>query len=427
MLLFVMMFMFISMAVSFSIARTVYSGLMSHRLLNESKQAHFAAESMTEDVAYRRIVDLTVDDVESNTLFGVDVIATTTEDLVSFLWTIDAEADRNNVERQSQIVLAIGDGSSFNFGLQSGTGGITLENNTEIVGNVFSNGAVVGDKTGGGAYVKGDVISAGPSGWVEEVHATGSVWSNTIHDIEVDVDAYYDTEDAASVVTGTRYTPWPDQATATFPISDETIQSWEDNITASGTIYSATSTECSGGTFTVSSDTSLGDVRIDCDFEIDTPNVTLTLTGPVWVQGDIRLAKSTIRASSSVGARSVQMIADNNSNRSTSSRVVLNNTVEFYGSGEPKSYVLLLSMNDDAENSLPEIAIDLNQKALYDVLVYAPHGLIEIGGNFSIKEVTAYQMLIKNGGSVIYESGLVNMLFTSGPGGGFTLYDWSEI
>ena len=42
-------------------------------------------------------------------------------------------------------------------------------------------------------------------------------------------------------------------------------------------------------------------------------------------------------------------------------------------------------------------------------------------------KVTKLTIHLGNNADVIYESGLVNLLFTSGPGGGFTIGSWQEI
>lgn len=427
-LIFVILFMFISVALSFVIGRGVLGALYEYSLLSRSKQAYYAAEALVEDVAYRNIEALNVGSVEANTLFGVAVVATTTIDSVNGLWTISSVGDDNNAVRHSEAILAEGTGASFNFGLQSGNGGILLTNSAQVVGNVFSNGDIIGDKTGSGAYIRGDVISAGPTGYIEEVHATGSVWAHEIHDIVADGDAHYTLESAASVVFGTRYTPSLDQATATMPIPDSTIAEWQNDITASGTIITSTSTQCLSGTYTIDTDTTLGNVRIDCNVIVSKNSTELTLDGPIWIVGNLNLDQGpTIRADSSLGSKAVQIIVDNPLNRATSSKISVNQSTDFFGTGVPKSYVMLLSMNEDAENGGSGKAIDLNQSANGDVLVYASHGRVSLGNNISLKEVTAYQIDIGNGAEVIYESGLVNLLFTSGPGGGFTISDWGEI
>lgn len=424
-MLFIIFFMFAATALSFIFSRSVFSAVYQQNLLDRSKQAYYSAEALVEDVSYREVNALGPDAVETNTLFGVPVVSTTTIDTVDGLWNIAAEGVYNRVYRKVQGVLAEGSGASFNFGLQSGTGGIQMQNSSEVVGNVFSNGPIVG---GGSSLVRGDAISAGSAGLAQGIHATGTVRAHFIDAIEVDGDAYYDTEIGASVIFGTRYFPEPDQATASMPISDEVIELWESNIQNNGgTIIASTDPECAGGTYVIDFDTTIGNLKVECNLEFDKNTTVVDLTGPVWAVGDVTFKGATVRADASVGSRSVPIIAHNPTSTATSSKVSVVNSSNFYGSGVPKSYILVVAMNDDGENGGSEVAFDIGNSAQGDLLVYAPHGIVSMTNNIDLKEVTGWRIDMGNNTTVIYESGLVNQLFTSGPGGGFTISDWGEI
>lgn len=428
-LLFVLFFTFASLALASFVSGAVYNAMVQYQQLAATKQSWYASESLGEDMAYRLMNGLNYDLIEENNFYGADATTTTSIDFVSNDFVVTTDSEYYDAARTSEIRLTIGTGVAFNFGLQSGNGGIHMDNNSGVQGNVFSNGAVTG---AGSADVKGDVISAGATGYSGGFYATGTVYAHTIEDMEIDGDAHYvtyigDPDDVA----GTHYSGAADQATATMPISDETIDTWKTNIETYGTIITAADAECASGTpgvYYIDSDTTLGDTKIECDLEVSKNGTTLTLTGPLWIEGNVLFDQGpTITIDPSIGMRSVQMIADNPADRTTSSQITLNNSTDFSGSGNPKSYVMLLSMNNDAEMGGGNYAIDLAQSANGDVLVYASHGLVSMGNNISLKEVTGYQIDISNGSEVIYESGLVNMLFTSGPGGGFELTGWEEI
>lgn len=431
-MVFIIFFMFIGIAVSFAVSRSVFGAAAEYSLLERSKQANYSAEALAEDIGYRNIdPDRVVNTTENNTFFNVAVSATTTDDTVNGLLLIAAEGIYNNVYRGTELVLVEGSGASFNFGVQTGNGGILMENGSSVLGNVFSNGSVVGNKAGAGAKVYGDVISAGPYGWVEEIHATGTIRSNTIHDVWAEGDAYYVTEDAASVVDGTRYFPAADQATATMPIPDSVIESWENNLTASGTIITSTSTECTAGptpgSYTISSDDTIGDLKIECNLIISGSGTDIVLTGPVWVLGNVTINQiGTISAHADLGAKSVQIIADNPANRSTSSKFIVAKA-DFQGSGNPLSNVTLFSQNTDAEDGGSEIAIKLTNTITGELSLYSAHGAIELANQQTFEAITAYQVYLKTGADVVYDTGLKNELFSSGPGGGYTVTDWYEI
>ena len=51
------------------------------------------------------------------------------------------------------------------------------------------------------------------------------------------------------------------------------------------------------------------------------------------------------------------------------------------------------------------------------MVAYAAHGLIPITNSVSLKEATAYRITLANTANVIYDTGLPNAEFESGPGG----------
>ena len=61
------------------------------------------------------------------------------------------------------------------------------------------------------------------------------------------------------------------------------------------------------------------------------------------------------------------------------------------------------------------------------LLVYAGHGEINLKNDINLKEVTGYKITIQNNAQVVYESGLANLLFSSGPSGGYFVDSWKEV
>ena len=265
--------------------------------------------------------------------------------------------------------------------------------------------------------MRGDVISAGPNGLVSGIHATSSVYAHTITNSTIDKDAYYQTISGSSVV-GVSYPSSPDQATSTLPIDDALVTDLENEAAAGGTI----SSPCP---YIISSDTTIGPKKINCDLEIN--DDTVTLTGPIWVNGNIDIKNTAIiRASSSLGSQSVAMIADKATNRTTSSKVSLQNSATFYGSGTAGSYIMLLSQNNSAELGGSEKAIDVKNSVSGALLVYAGHGEVTLENNVNLKEVSAYKLRLKNSATVVYETGVASPLFSGGPSAGWNVEVWSE-
>ena len=86
----------------------------------------------------------------------------------------------------------------------------------------------------------------------------------------------------------------------------------------------------------------------------------------------------------------------------------------------------MISQNNSAELGGSESAISMDNSASGSVILYAGHGLIDIQNSATLKEVTGYKIKAKNSANIVYNTGLANTLFTSGPGGGYEILNWKE-
>lgn len=427
MLIFVLFFTFASTVMMVGLNQSIFTDTSDFNQLLRSKQAYLASESIVEDVAYRTMTDQTVNSTEALTIGGVTAYATSTYNVALDQYEIIGSAAWLSVTRKAEAILTVAAGSSFNYGLQAGNGGITLANNSDIVGNVYSNGPVTG---AGSAEVAGDIVSAGPAGIVNTITATGSIYANTINRINAGKNAYYNVQmgtNAQNPVAGIRYTPVTNQPIVNFPISTTTIQEWKDSIT---TTITAADPLCSSGTYTINTNITIGYLKVECNLEIRKvgPSTTVTLNGPIWVQGNLTISNGpTLQVSSSLGRKSVQFIVDKPSNRTTSSKISITQSTQFNGSGDSRSFIMLMSLNESAYLGGTEVAINAANSANGKVLVYADRGLIDIGNGISLKEVTGYKINVAQNANVIYESGLSNLLFATGPGGSYALEDWRQV
>lgn len=453
MLLFVIFFMVATVAMITVFSRLTTADAVARSTQQQAVQTALAADAGAEDVAHRNIVGLAVTGNESLTINGVTSVIETIVDGAADVYTITATSSARYSQTVSELVLQVGNGTSFNFGVQSGTGGFRMANNTSVQGNVFSNGQIIGQ---GSAIIKGDVISAGPGGLIEgDLTATGTararviretsnnslqiegdVYAYTLDGGEVDGDAYIYERIGSAVVHGNEFAHEPEEDPVDLPMPDATIEKMKQEVVDYGTVIASTDSRCDPGVtdeYYIDTDITLEWVKIECDLRVKKQGsaTVLTLGGTVWVEGDVVFEGGpTIEAANSVGARTTPIIADNPSDRITSSRISVENGTTFSGSGDPKSYIMLISQNEDAEvGSGPtyEDAIFLGQSAAGDLLVYAGHGEVVLGNSVSLKEVTGYLIELNNGAEVIYKSGLVNTLFTSGPGGGFTIGSWTSL
>ena len=408
----VLFFMFISMIIISGTQTISYKEVKSSKDFGASKKSFFTAESGVEDMAYRIIKGKQYNTTEILSLGGY--FSTTTVASIGGFREITATGTASKMIRKSKIKLKNNSGVSFHYGVQVGEGGIIMENSAQVIGNVFSNGPIVGLNSN---IVKGDIISAGPSGSVNGSHATGTAYAHSITNSNIDKDAYYKTI-SNTIVDGIKYPNSLDQATSSLPITDAMIEEWK---TAAS--VSVINSPCP---YEINDDITIGPVKINCDLKIK-GNDTITIAGPVWVNGNIEIENSPmIKLASSLGANSVAVIADKPSNRTTSSKIELANSAQFQNSGTEGSYILFVSQNNSAQNGGDEKAIVVENSLSGEVLVYAGHGEINIKNGASLREVSAYKIRLGNNTQVIYKTGLANLLFSSGPSGGYSIDGWQE-
>jgi len=348
----------------------------------------------------------------SITITPVDSVTKDVE-VVAYVGDEETPLGQRVLEAQVGITSAV---VSFNYAMQAGAGGFVLNNSSQIIGNVFSAGPVIGNN---GNDIDGDVVSAGASGEVYGVSVSGSVHAHTIGNsgdaTTIGGDAYF-TSIQNTTVSGESYPNSPDQVTAALPISDAQIASWKDEASAGGTTGA-----CVGGTYTVSSDMTLGPVKVPCNLHIQGSQTTLTLAGHVWVEGDITTQSGpTIAIAPALGNKNVAIIASNPSNPSGSGTISIGQGTSFEGSGHPQSFALLVSENTSASLGGGTTAISLSQGASA-LIAYAARGLVSLGQSVSVREVTAYQVALSQSATVTYDSGLPHTLFHSGPGGSFQI------
>lgn len=409
----VIFFMFASMAVVYGVVNPILKQVEVSKNLVISKESYYLANSSLEDVYYRlqnnRIVGTTeILSLNNATTTTVTTNTSTGKQILSI-------SDKKSNVRKVRVNIVNGSGASFNYGIQTGMGGFILENTASVMGNVYSSGSVLG---AGSNDIYGDVVSAGATGLINGIHATGSAYAHTIQSSTVDKDAFYVVK-TGTTVSGTSYQGSADQPVIPLPLTDEQIEEMKADALAGGVI----SSPCP---YVISSNQTIGPKKITCDLEIR--DDTTTLTGNLWVTGNVSITNSaTVRVSASLGSASVAIIADNPSNQTTSSKIELRNNTNFLGSGSTGSFVFLISQNNSAENLGTEYAIEMDNFASGQVILYAAHGLININNNAALKEVTAYKIKAANSASIIYDSGLVNTLFTGGPGGGYSILDWREV
>lgn len=406
-------FMFISLAISMGLVTPVVKDAEIARAGSGSAQSFFLAEGVAEDALYRLKNGDTVVSGETIALNGATSTITVT-DVGSNEKQIVSSGDAKNLIRNITARLTVTSGVAFNYGVQAGPGGFNIQNSASINGNAYSAGPIIGTNSN---IIRGDVISAGVGGLVNGIHATSSIYAHTIQNSQIDKDGYYQII-SGSTVGGTSYPGSADQPIADLPIADSLIDQWETDAAAGGTITSP----CP---YRITSSVTIGPKKINCDLEIS-GSPTITLEGTLWVVGNIDIKNSpTLRISPSLPGKSIAIIADKPTNRTSSSKIEIENSSVIAGAGAG-SYILMVSRNTSAEDGGGEEAIEVQNSAQGALLVYAGHGEIHLANSVKLKEVTAYKIKISNSANITYETGLASLVFSSGPGGSWTIGSWKE-
>jgi hypothetical protein len=283
---------------------------------------------------------------------------------------------------------------AFRFGVQIGTGGLTMQNNSSIIGNVHSGGNITGTQ----ATVTGDATVSGATGSISGVTIGGNGWAHSLSNCTVGKNAFY-TSISSCPVTGTKYPGSIDAAPAEMPISDEEIDEWEETAEAGGVV---------AGPYTLSGTQLLGPKKIDGDLTV---NGTLYLTGPIWVAGNVTFGvNANLIVHSSTGNSGAVLIADLPGSESTKGIVSLSNNMTIAGNGQAGSFPFIISTNSGSN------AIALSNNAA-GVILYAPNGTITVSNNAGANQITAKKLILSQNASIEYVTGLQSQSFSNGPGG----------
>lgn len=398
------------LAVVFAISVSIYILTYGEQKISsniiKSNQAYYTAEAGIEDALLRLVKKW---NWSSPYVFNVDGATTTVEisDVIGGSRTITSTGNSLNRIRKVQAVYSIStQETSFYYGAQVGEGGIEMQDASQIQGNVFSNGSII--KLSGSPQITGTA----------KVAKTG----NKISGMDIGKDAYVDicensqiqdtlTSATSNQCTAATYKALTEEiATTSLPISEEQIEKWKEEATSGGVIV---------GDYILqgSQAASLGPKKIEGRLTVQ--NVAqLKVTGTLWVTGEIIIQDK------------AQVFLDQISYRNRSGvivgdgRVVVQNNTRVSGSGQSGSYLMLLSTLDSLLTG--EMAIVVQDSPQLDI-IYASRGRIQLQNSIRLREVCGWGLKLQNKAAVIYESGLADVSFTSGPGGSWEVGSWEEV
>ncbi len=237
---------------------------------------------------------------------------------------------------------------------------------------------------------------------ITNLNVGGNASANTIENSTIGGTAYCQTGTGNNQPCDTSQ---GDPSPQDLPISQANIDQWKQDAQAGG-ITTGNFNPTAGAV-------TLGPQKITGDLILDDIGQTLTVTGTIWVQGNIDIKNNAnIKLDPSFGDASGVILTDG--------WIHIDNNGQFQGSGQANSYILLLSTNNcigipQAGCTHHDGAIDLHNNVT-SAIVYASEGLLHLHNGVAIKEAVAQKLQLEQGANVTYDSGLANIQFSSGPG-----------
>ncbi len=332
-------------------------------------------------------------------------------------------------------------GLGFRYGIQVGSLGVIMENNTAINGSVYSGGDVIGGNTN--SVIKGDVFASGAAGKIERViigennsdptKRYGNAWSHLIKDSTIwgnaTVRQIGNLQNSTVYGTTSYADPPPEES---LPITDASLSTWEgwaaagNNGVPLGTVN-----------IPVQETRTLGPVKIDGDLIIDGQ---LRIKGIIWVTGNVEFkAGSYAYLDPSFGNDSTMIIADNPNDRLNDGKITVASNAKICGSyalsnwaacengtlpSDNKSYLMLLSTKNATTIAEPAIFAGNNSRA---VVYYTTQGMLEVAQNGALRAMTGGGIHVSNNAIIDYDIGLINANFSAGPGGSWVVREWQVV
>lgn len=425
-------------------------------------QTYYAAESGMNEALYRLItypVPGNYSFAMENIIININVAANPGD---PYQRIITSQAADPNGKIRTVRVIANTDSyaGGFDSAVNSGAGGVIMENGSCVIGNIYSNGAVEGPGSGDNgcktsaptacrpaydfkhsviqknAIHNGKVTLTGANS-VTGVSNGGDIIANNIKNSIAGNYAKYQSltgsvkasggGETCSGVSGTYcIAGYPNEPAKNLPVTAAVINNWKSEITDTApTAYDdcpADSTK-----YCIDSDNRvLGAQKIEGDFYIGNGQ-TLTLAGNLWVTGNIILDNNgTIRLDPGFKALSAVIIADG--------IIDVSNNYVLSGSGDPKSFLLMISSlgprtGDCSDHDLskrPAICAANNSNS---IIFAAPDGDLFVKNNGCLNASATYKIHLMQNSTVNFNPDISSFTVPAGGGTdvGTALGTWQEL
>lgn len=257
-------------------------------------------------------------------------------------------------------------------------------------------------------YVGGD--SGSITGMGVGTSGTGDAWARSVTNTTVTGSLFCQTGSGNNKSCNTSKA---DPVPAALPIASSNLDEWKDLATSGG----ATSSMVIGGTAV----RTFGPLKINGNLKIEGSG-RLNITGPIYVTGNVEVGgNGKIYVDSSMGSQSGIIVADGT--------VILEGSGGIYGSGSAGSYVVVATASSCPGGSNcasgGSNALKISGAA-GSVVLSVPEGTAELEGSVGIKSLVAKKVKMSGTSHIIYESGLADISFTTGPSGSWTVSSWKE-
>lgn len=227
----------------------------------------------------------------------------------------------------------------------------------------------------------------------------GEVHANTIENMAIAKDAYYQTI-INSTVVGSSHPGSADPPPKIFPISEANVAQWKQQAQNQG-VQTGDITTCVS---TLDSGKIVGNVTFGS-------NCNVTVKSPIWITGNLTInSNNDLTLDSSYGTTSGVIVVDGTVELGTNNHLL--------GTGQGSSVLMVLSTYDSRSNGISAILVKNTGNT---GVFYAATGIIEPGNKNTYKELTAWTIKLINNSVINYETGLSSTLFTSGPSGAYSL------
>lgn len=172
-------FLSVSLIIIFGLTNPIIKQILLSKDIWNAKKSYYLSEAGAEDVMYRlkdAVMSSKFGPTETLSLDGYNAITTITDNYNHK--EISTASDFGGYKKTIKTSVSQGAGTSFNYGILTGEGGFTITGGSRVVGNIYSNGDILG---GAGIHITGSAIAASAGNiFKDETNETPSTPPNGI-------------------------------------------------------------------------------------------------------------------------------------------------------------------------------------------------------------------------------------------------------